>query len=624
MKAVEVFSHQCVLILTEHGASTDVWDCNESTPLHIATVNKKPLIIAVVSNAHGNINIKDKMGYTPLHVASAFGYLEIGKQLIDCGADVNSRDNHGRTPLMAASCEGTPKMVRLLLENGADPSLKDQFGHTAVYYSVQNQSESMSKILKEAIGQRTFNTQETNVSEEVETLPKSKIAIPDAARVASPVTFYTPELKVTKRDADSARKHESTEKTPVLESLQKVDSIVSSEATPFVPGSEFVVNQESFGSLQKRDIVDQITQPTEGETRNETKTESIGEKEIDKEFPILQCKSENETVAGKVETADFKCDFVDAETQTQEISPNENCKRNDEIVKLRERNKELRETNTRLRKKLSEVLKESAYDREEHKQSVGNEKARLQFLNLKNQGILEDKVKQCMRLEAKLHEAHDMLLFEIQNTKEGAGVDQLSKDIIRGMQKRLKASEAKITRLTKQMKVSREEKNLLATEVEVLRGEVIILNDMVTKARKEQRYFDEIDKDAFSDDHHDPDGRTDLLKERNEELENRITDNEALLENMNKLRKENAMLKEQHISDKHEYQSINFELNDAKDQIMALQYQIETMNLDAACSSRNKHKLSVGSGKYVERAKSDSTVHGFRTFDSTFDFFDSK
>ena len=126
------------------------------------------------------------------------------------------------------------------------------------------------------------------------------------------------ELKVTKTDADTARKHESTEKTPVLESLQKVDTIVSSEATPFVPGSEFVVNRESFGSLQKGDTVDQNTQPTEGVTKNETSTESIGEKEkIDKEFPILQCKSENETVAGKVETTDLKCDFVDAETQTQ-------------------------------------------------------------------------------------------------------------------------------------------------------------------------------------------------------------------------------------------------------------------------------------------------------------------
>ena len=30
------------------------------------------------------------------------------------------------------------------------------------------------------------------MSEEVETLPKGKIAISDAARVASPVTFYTP------------------------------------------------------------------------------------------------------------------------------------------------------------------------------------------------------------------------------------------------------------------------------------------------------------------------------------------------------------------------------------------------------------------------------------------------
>lgn len=68
-QAVEVFSPECALILIEHGASTDVWDNHESTPIHIATVNKKPSIIAVICHAHGNLNIKDKV--------EALDYLEM-------------------------------------------------------------------------------------------------------------------------------------------------------------------------------------------------------------------------------------------------------------------------------------------------------------------------------------------------------------------------------------------------------------------------------------------------------------------------------------------------------------------------------------------------------------------
>ena len=56
-----MFSPECALTLIEHGASTDVWDNHESTPLHIATVNKKPSIIAIICHAHGNVNIKDKV-----------------------------------------------------------------------------------------------------------------------------------------------------------------------------------------------------------------------------------------------------------------------------------------------------------------------------------------------------------------------------------------------------------------------------------------------------------------------------------------------------------------------------------------------------------------------------------
>ena len=196
--------------------------------------------------------------------------------------------------------------------------------------------------------------------------------------------------------------------------------------------------------------------------------------------------------------------------------------------------------------------------------------------------------------------------------------DKISKDIIKGMRKKIKSSDTKIGRMSKQLKSARDEKSLLETEVGSLRGEVIILNEMIVKKRSEQAYFDEINnglgnnlnvRDAFS-------------KFYEEELEQRAHDNEVLLNNLNKLRQENAMLKEQHISDRQETLALNSELNDARDQMLTLHYQLENMRLGRRELTKemltSKHNLPSGIG--VGRTKSDSTVHGFRTFDSTFDF----
>ena len=58
---MEVFSTECVLMLIEHGASPDISDRNKSTPLHLATVNRKPSIIAIICNSNGDINVKDEV-----------------------------------------------------------------------------------------------------------------------------------------------------------------------------------------------------------------------------------------------------------------------------------------------------------------------------------------------------------------------------------------------------------------------------------------------------------------------------------------------------------------------------------------------------------------------------------
>lgn len=89
------------------------------------------------------------------------------------------------------------------------------------------------------------------------------------------------------------------------------------------------------------------------------------------------------------------------------------------IFQLRIRNRQLMESNMSLRKKLSEILKQSASERAYHQHQLNYEKARLQYLNLRNQHILEDKIKECFALESKLYRSYETLLDEIQKTKDG-------------------------------------------------------------------------------------------------------------------------------------------------------------------------------------------------------------
>ena len=179
-------------------------------------------------------------------------------------------------------------------------------------------------------------------------------------------------------------------------------------------------------------------------------------------------------------------------------------------------------------------------------------------------------------------------------------------------------SDAKIELLTKQVDNSHEEKDLLETELESLRGEVMVLNDIIAKKQREQSYFDEIRKEPEIDSLKDA-----FAKFYEEELEKRARDNEVLLTNINKLRKENAMLKEQHIADRQETIMLNSEINSARDQIARLQMQLEALKLGGKGNTRTEllpYKNVHLYGNGIGRAKSDSTAHGYATFGFTPDF----
>ena len=88
-------------------------------------------------------------------------------------------------------------------------------------------------------------------------------------------------------------------------------------------------------------------------------------------------------------------------------------------MKLVRHNKELRAENARLQTQVLEYMKEASSDKEKKQREIKRESSRQEFINLRNQRILEEKIKQCAKLERKMNEAYDSLLSEIDKAKDG-------------------------------------------------------------------------------------------------------------------------------------------------------------------------------------------------------------
>ena len=86
----------------------------QSTPLHIAILNKHIKTAKLLIENGADVNAKYSYGYTPLHIINN---IDIIKLLIDKGADVNAKDDYRNTPLHYAK---DLEIVKLLIDNGAD------------------------------------------------------------------------------------------------------------------------------------------------------------------------------------------------------------------------------------------------------------------------------------------------------------------------------------------------------------------------------------------------------------------------------------------------------------------------------------------------------------------------
>ena len=146
--------------------------------------------------------------------------------------------------------------------------------------------------------------------------------------------------------------------------------------------------------------------------------------------------------------------------------------------------------------------------------------------------------------------------------------NDLSRTIIKDLDKKMKFLEMKVDSLLSELRSNRKEKALLDTQVRLLKGEVVMLKDVIARKEAEQTFFD-----VFSIELNENEQKSSSRYE--DELDKKTTDNGALHESLNNLRKENAMLKEQHLSDKHQAQLNYNELNKVREQVFNLQYLLE-------------------------------------------------
>ena len=111
---------------------------SETCAFLVAAVKGDPEQMKLLLDYGASADVRDDDDVTPLHLAVLGGRLRAARFLVlEANADVNVRDYEGTTPLHMASwsSEAIPEMVQLLLENGADAKvpIETEWGEKVAY-----------------------------------------------------------------------------------------------------------------------------------------------------------------------------------------------------------------------------------------------------------------------------------------------------------------------------------------------------------------------------------------------------------------------------------------------------------------------------------------------------------
>ena len=137
----------CVKLLIEEGASTEIRNKNGFTALMLAAANNNLACMEVLLSAGANIEAKDNYGITSLMYAATGNRIEALKLLLDWGALTESIHDGGSTALMKASEKGNIGAVDVLLSRGADIDAKDFQGNSAIMLAARQMKKECFQYL---------------------------------------------------------------------------------------------------------------------------------------------------------------------------------------------------------------------------------------------------------------------------------------------------------------------------------------------------------------------------------------------------------------------------------------------------------------------------------------------
>ncbi|MGW0434721.1 ankyrin repeat domain-containing protein [Micromonospora sp. NPDC003197] len=112
-----------LLTVLRAGADPNAADRDGTTPLYLASVQNRPLMVRILLNAGADPNVESGHGEegTPLTGAAAWGHTDVVRELLAQGAEPNLREDHGRglSPLDWAIRGSHEETVSLLAATGA-------------------------------------------------------------------------------------------------------------------------------------------------------------------------------------------------------------------------------------------------------------------------------------------------------------------------------------------------------------------------------------------------------------------------------------------------------------------------------------------------------------------------
>jgi len=106
-------------LMLEHGLSPNVGNCDQRTPLHLASAEGHNKLVEYILSKGGDVNAHDRWGRTPLQDAVAAGHVSIAEEIYTRGG--NMSETTGPVEICNAATEGDVRHLRLLHRCGVDP-----------------------------------------------------------------------------------------------------------------------------------------------------------------------------------------------------------------------------------------------------------------------------------------------------------------------------------------------------------------------------------------------------------------------------------------------------------------------------------------------------------------------